>query len=70
LSENKTKGVGVIKKSEFDLVDFGFYENRILFYESKFCDQPFLTSLLNDCVTTCHFIEEFKQAILTPLYKG
>jgi hypothetical protein len=38
--------------------------------EAKTAVVPFLTSLFNDCVTTCHFIEEFKQAVVTPLYKG
>lgn len=45
LSENKTKGVGAIIKSEFDITNFGFYENRILFFDSNFCGK--ILTILN-----------------------
>jgi hypothetical protein len=31
---------------------------------------PFLCCLFNDCVTQCIFPDEFKFALVTPLFKG
>ena len=61
MSENKTRGVGVISKSDLEFFNFGFYENRILFFESRFCNQNFTVlniyapNTANDQVS---FIEE------------